>query len=127
MQFLVTTPAGKTLTLEAEPTDTILQVKQQIESKENIPCNMQCLLLSSCYELKDHWTTCECNIDPDSELSLTLLSPNCIKLLVEVITGETWTFHIHPSATVKDLKNQIAQKDVKIRLLEVQLEQLASK
>jgi hypothetical protein len=45
MQIYIKNLTGKTLTFEVEPTDTIEQLKQQIEKRENIPVNRQRLII----------------------------------------------------------------------------------
>jgi len=37
MQLFVKTLTGKTITIESEPNDTILQTKEKIQDKEGIP------------------------------------------------------------------------------------------
>lgn len=71
MLIFVKTLTGKTITLDVELNDTIQSIKSQIQYKEGIPVNQQCLIFAG-KKLEDKYGLYNYNIQRHSTLHLVI-------------------------------------------------------
>ena len=109
MLIFVVTPAGKNITLEAKPTNTIEHLKFMILDKEGIPPDQQILLFNGT-PLKNKNTLIHYCIQDESTLILTSVSDG-MEIIVKSLNGEIITFRIISSDTIESLKQKIYNKE----------------
>ena len=97
---------GKDISVEADPSMIVAELKMKIYSQEGTPAIQQQLTVSG-KRLEDHRTLSDCKIE--SGFILMLEACRLIQVTVSLLTGERFVFYVEPFCAIKAIKDSIQQ------------------
>ena len=107
MQIIVNVlPVKKAITLDVEPNHSFKTVKLQIQDKEGIPSDQQCLIFAG-IELEDSGTLNDYRISHESTLDLIIK----IDVRLKMSTGKLLLLELKSTDTIRDVKDKIHVKE----------------
>jgi ubiquitin C len=108
MQLFFRTLPGKTITLEAEASDTIYKLKESVYNKEGIDPQKQRWVFAG-KELQNHQTVAECKLCDQATLALVMKSPP-FQLFVKTIDAKYITLEVDEFDTIGTVRQKIQDK-----------------
>ena len=104
--IFVKTPAGKTITVYVDASDTIERVKARLKFLQGIAPDQHKLTFKSRY-LNDNQTLSECSIQQGDVVQLR----HCIQIFVDIMMENTISLMIDPNDTIEMVKTKIKSKE----------------
>mmetsp|Transcript_73040 Transcript_73040/g.171274 ORF Transcript_73040/g.171274 Transcript_73040/m.171274 type:complete len:760 (+) Transcript_73040:54-2333(+) len=95
--------------LSVAPSDTILDVKEQIQKATEVPADRQRLVFAG-KQMSDSSTIQECKIESGSTVhvvSKTASTPKPYKITVKVLSGQSFELDVGPADSILDVKEEI--------------------
>jgi ubiquitin C len=111
-QLFVETRAGKSITHEADSSDSINCVKHKIQNQVGALVELQRLIFSG-NQLKDGRSLClsDYNMPIEATLHLVLCLHGGMQVLVKTLMGKAITLELKSSDSIDDLKQKVQEKE----------------
>ena len=109
-QIFVEILSGGLVTLQVEPSDTVMDVKTKVEDREGIPPHEFRLLFAG-MELKDDRFLSDYNVPKEATLTLHMRRRGGSNIFVKTLTGKTILSGVKPSNTIENVKAEIQDKE----------------
>ena len=110
-RIFVKTLSGKTLTIRVSLSDTVKNVKIQIQDMTGVLCGQQRLIFAGKQLLEDDKALSDYNIQNGSTIHLVLLIRLGIQIYIRNQTGKTITLEVNRSETIQIVKEKIHDKE----------------
>ncbi len=110
MQVFIKTVSGKAITIEIESSDTIRNLKKQIEAKEGV-CPDQQIIVYSGQQLEDYKTLADYSIEKEATVRFFSKILGGMQIYVRSLTGRLLTLQVEPNALVRTVKSAIEAQE----------------
>jgi len=109
-QIFIKTLNGENITINTNPTDKIITIKEQIQKKQDISPAHQRLIYSG-KQLEDNNTLYDYNIPNNATLHLVVRLKGGQTLYVKTLMGNVITLEVEENETIADIKKKIEQSE----------------
>ncbi|PKY22417.1 ubiquitin-domain-containing protein [Rhizophagus irregularis] len=108
--YVKTKRTGEEIILNVVTSDTISQIKQNIQDRKGIPLNHQRLIFTD-RQLYDEYTLLDYNIEDESTLHLECKTMIIYGNFVKTLTGKTVILDFDSSDTIDMIKSKVEKKE----------------
>ena len=106
MQIFVKLPNGRTITIDCEPFDTVLNIKCRVDDREAIKPDTQRLIYAG-KQLQDERSLDSYNIQPEATLTLVFRLTGGFTVIANTMIGRQYKIQTSPQDTVYVLMEKI--------------------
>lgn len=110
LTIFIRTLDGRVISLSVHPSDTVKSVKAKLTEREGIPPDLQHLIFAG-RELEDEEKLCDCNIQQESALQLSVGVNETMTIFVKTFTGKVISLEVGTSETVESVKSKIEARE----------------